>query len=77
MGEAYSINAGECDSIYIYIIDGKAKGKEPLGRPRHTMLDNIKMDLGEIGWRGIYFTGLYHDRSQWTLVIALISFGVP
>jgi hypothetical protein len=28
--------------------------KRPLGRPRHRWLDNIKMDLGEIGWGGVY-----------------------
>jgi hypothetical protein len=28
----------------------KARGKEPLGRPRHTWVDNIRMDLGVKGW---------------------------
>jgi hypothetical protein len=29
------------------------KGKRPLGRLRHRWVDNIKMDLTEIGWGGI------------------------
>jgi hypothetical protein len=29
---------------------GKPEGKRPLGRPRRRWVDNIKMDLGEIGW---------------------------
>jgi hypothetical protein len=29
---------------------GKAEGKRPLGRPRRRWVDNIKMDLREIGW---------------------------
>jgi hypothetical protein len=32
------------------IIGGKASGKETLGRPRHRWVDNIRMDLGEVGW---------------------------
>jgi hypothetical protein len=34
----------------------KPEGKRPLGRPRHNCVDNIKIDLGEIGWGGV--TGL-------------------
>jgi hypothetical protein len=29
---------------------GKPEGKRPLGRPRRMWVDNIKMDLREIGW---------------------------
>jgi hypothetical protein len=29
---------------------GKPEGKSPLGRPRLRWMDNIKMDLGEVGW---------------------------
>jgi hypothetical protein len=29
---------------------GKPEGKRPLGRPRRRWVDNIKIDLGEIGW---------------------------
>jgi hypothetical protein len=28
---------------------GKSNGKIPIGRPRHTWMDNIKMNLGKIG----------------------------
>jgi hypothetical protein len=28
---------------------GKPEGKRPLGRPRHRWVDNIKMDLREMG----------------------------
>jgi hypothetical protein len=27
----------------------KPEGKRPLGRPRHRWVDNIRMDLGEVG----------------------------
>jgi hypothetical protein len=29
---------------------GKSEGRRPLGRQRHRWLDNIKMDIGEVGW---------------------------
>jgi hypothetical protein len=35
------------------ILVGKREGKRPLGRPRHRWVDNIKMDLREIGWDGV------------------------
>jgi hypothetical protein len=31
------------------ILVGTPEGKRQLGRPRRSRLDNIKMDLGEIG----------------------------
>jgi hypothetical protein len=36
---------------------GKPEGKRPLGRPRCRWEDNIKMDLREIGWSGVVWTG--------------------
>jgi hypothetical protein len=38
------------------VVGGKARGKETLGRPRRRWLDNIKMDLVEVGW--VMWTGL-------------------
>jgi hypothetical protein len=34
-------------------IVGNPEGKRPLGRPRRRWVDNIEMDLGEIGWVGM------------------------
>jgi hypothetical protein len=34
---------------------GKPEGKRPLGRPRRRWEDNIKMDLREIGWGGLFW----------------------
>jgi hypothetical protein len=31
----------------------KAEGKAPLGRPKRRQVDNIKMDLGKMGWCGV------------------------
>jgi hypothetical protein len=40
----------------------KPEGKRPLGRPRRRLVDNIKMDLREIGWDGVVWIGLISLR---------------
>jgi hypothetical protein len=40
------------------ILLGKPEGKRRLRRPIRWWVENIKMDLGEIGWRGIYWIDL-------------------
>jgi hypothetical protein len=32
------------------LLVGKPEGKRPLGRPRRRWVNNIRMDLGEVGW---------------------------
>jgi hypothetical protein len=43
---------------------GKLEGKRPLGRPRCRWVDNIKIDLREIGWDRMHWIHLAHDRDQ-------------
>jgi hypothetical protein len=40
------------------------EGKRPLGRPRRWWVDNVKMDLREIGWGGRNWVDLAQDRDQ-------------
>jgi hypothetical protein len=40
-----------------------------VGRPRHRWVDNIKMDLGEIGGGGLDWIDLARDRDQWTALV--------
>jgi hypothetical protein len=47
------------------ILVGKPDGKKPLGRPRRRWTDNIKIDLGEIGWDGMDLIDLPQNRDQW------------
>jgi hypothetical protein len=44
---------------------GKQEGKRPLGGPRRRWVDNIKMDLLEIGRGGVDWIGLAQDRDKW------------
>jgi hypothetical protein len=40
------------------LLVGKPERKRPLGRPRHRWVDNIGMDLGEVGWSDVDWIGL-------------------
>ena len=41
---------------------GKHKGKKPLGRPRNRLENNIRMDLQEVGFKGLGWTEIAQDR---------------
>jgi hypothetical protein len=53
----------------IYLLEGKPEGKRPLGRPRSRWVDNIKTDLGEVGWGDVNWIGLAQDRNGWRAVV--------
>ena len=53
-------------------------GKEPLGRPRRRWVDNIWMDLQEVGCGYMDWIGLAQDRDSWrTLVSVVMNLRVP
>ena len=57
---------------------GKPEGKRPLGRPRRRWVDNIRMDLQEVGCGHVDWIGLAQDRYRWrTLVSAVMNLRVP
>jgi hypothetical protein len=45
------------------LLVGKPEGKRPLGRPRGRWVDNIRMNLGEVGWGDVDWIGLAKDRN--------------
>jgi hypothetical protein len=60
------------------ILVGKPEGKRPLGRPRRMSVNNIKMELGEIGWDGMDWIDLAQDRDKWrALVNTVMNLRVP
>jgi hypothetical protein len=60
------------------ILVGKPEGKKPLGRPRRSLVDNIKVDLREIGWNDINWVDLARDRDQWRPVVnTVMNLRVP
>jgi hypothetical protein len=57
---------------------GKPQGKRPLGGPKNRWVNNTKIDLREIGWGGMDWIDLAHDRGQWkALVNTTMNFLVP
>jgi predicted small integral membrane protein len=68
---------GEKRNAYRLLV-GKPEGRRPLGRPRHRRLDNIRMDLVEVGWGDLDWIGLAQDRDRWrALVNSVLNFRVP
>jgi hypothetical protein len=62
-------------SLYFYFI---SKGKRPLRRPRRKWVDNIRMDLGEVGWGDVDWIGLAQDTNRGrALVNAVMNLWVP
>jgi hypothetical protein len=51
---------------------GNPEGKRPLGRPRRRWVDNIKIDLREIGWHGGDWIDLAQDRDQWRVLVKAV-----
>jgi hypothetical protein len=45
------------------------EGKWLLGRPRRRWVDNIRMDLGEVGWGDVDWIGLAPDRNRWRALV--------
>jgi hypothetical protein len=51
------------------ILVGKPKGKGSLGRRRLRWVENIKMDLREIGWGGMDWIELGEGRDHWRALV--------
>jgi hypothetical protein len=68
---------GEKRNVYRLLV-GKPEGKRPLGRPRHRWIDNIKMDLLEIGVSVVDLICLAQNRYRWrALVNSVMNLRVP
>jgi hypothetical protein len=68
---------GETRNVYRILV-GKPEGKRPLGRSTCRWVDNIKMELRQIGWDGRDWIELAQDRDQWrALVNTIMNLRVP
>jgi hypothetical protein len=74
MGRECSTNGEKRNANGILV--GTPEG--PLGRPRRRWVDNIKMDLREIGWGGMDSIDLAQDRDQWSAFVnTVMNLRVP
>jgi hypothetical protein len=62
---------GEERKLYKVLVE-KPEGNRPLGRPRCRWEDGIRMDLREIGWRGVDWIRLSQDRDRWRAVVIAV-----
>ena len=68
---------GEERGVYRVLVE-KPEGRKPLGRPGHRCVDNIRLDLQEVGCGYMDWIGLAQDRDRWwTLVSAVMNLRVP
>jgi hypothetical protein len=73
----YVARMGKKRNVY-RILMGKPEGKISLRIPRRRWVDNIKMDLSEIGCDDMDWIDLAQDRDQWrALVNTVMNLRVP
>jgi len=71
------ICVGEERGVYRVLV-GEPEGRRPLGRPRRRWVDNIRMDVQEVGCGYMDCIGLAQDRDSWrALVSAVMNLRVP
>jgi hypothetical protein len=76
MGGPCSTNGEKRDAYRLLV--GKPDGNRPLGRPRRRWVDNIRMDLVEVGRSDVDWIGLAQDRNRWrALVNSVLNLWVP
>jgi hypothetical protein len=76
MGRACSTNGAKRNAYRI--LAGEPEGKRPLRRSRRRCMENIKMDLREIGWGSMDWIHLAQDKDkQRSLVNTVINLRVP
>jgi hypothetical protein len=54
------------------LLVGKLQGNRPLGRPKRRWVDNIRMDILELGWGGVDWIGLVQDRDKWGALVNVV-----
>jgi hypothetical protein len=59
---------GENSNAYRILV-GNPEGKRALGRPRRRWVENINMDLGDIGWDDVGWIDMGQDRDQWRALV--------
>jgi len=68
---------GEEREVYRFLV-GKREGKRSLGRPRRIWVDNIRLDLKEVGCGYMDWIRLAQDRDRWRMLVsAVMNLRIP
>jgi hypothetical protein len=59
----------EEERVVFKVLMGKPEGKRPLGRPRRSWENNIKMGFQEVGCGGMDWVELAQDRDRWRALL--------
>ena len=62
---------GEERGVYRALV-GKLEGKSPMGRPRRRWVNNIRLDLQEVGCGYVDWIGLAQDRDRWRTLVSVV-----
>ena len=62
---------GEERGVYMFLV-GKPEGRRPLWRPRRGWVDNIRMDLQEVGCGYMDWIGLALNRDKWRRLVSVV-----
>jgi len=66
------VHMGEERGVYRVLV-GKLEGKRSLGRPRRRWVDNIRMDLKEVGCGYMDWIGLAQNRVRWQTLVSAVT----
>jgi hypothetical protein len=68
---------GEKRNAYGLLV-GKPERSRPLGRPRRRWVDDIRIDVVEVGWGDVDWIGLAQDKDRWrALVNSVLNLRIP
>ena len=70
-GAGHVARMGEERGVYRVLV-GKAEGRRLLGRPRRRWVDNIRMDLQEVGCGYMDWSVLTQDRDSWRMLVSAV-----
>jgi len=62
---------GEERGVYRVLV-WNPEGRRPLGRPRRRCVDNIRMDLPEVGCGYMDWIGLAQGRDMWRMLVSVV-----
>jgi len=60
------------ETVVYRVLVGKSVERRPLGRPRRRWVDNIRMELQEVGCEYMDWIGLAQDRDRWRTVLSAV-----
>jgi hypothetical protein len=58
----------------IQVLVGRSEGNRPPGSPRHRWVDNIKMDIQEVGWGRMDLVAVAQGRDRCRTIVNVVMY---